>query len=505
MRKILGFYSALFTDYFTEGTAIADYKAIFKGAGDLTLPLSSLISSITSHITSSDSNKFEGHITQHSQEWCSALMRQKRRTWSPKDSFETTLVQDDGGVAPSTIRDLNIDDVSGLLKAIKLVWEILKAKPDEDDVERLEDQLVGFSFLLSEVPDILTSALHLDSSFYDTLSFLASHTIPVLRYAALKIIRKLCGDTKAEVDRVSLEGLVENMGGIDKFCVALSSCAPEMRRPDGDVYIIRSTRLYLEVIAGLHGSWPEHCRRLYAPQFMVIADNLATDSDGDVDFGLIWGTHRAWKALLQVLFRCEEHEPGFIQHLLSTSSAHEAELKLVIALTPWDHNTFSDSDADPHSGIPAMVRYTIDTWRQQQLSEDDVLLRLEELRYFLKQRIERGVSERQSKAMLDAAREVLTELRPLFVQAGLEKGTENKEEGEMNIEDEDKPEGKGKGKGTDDEDEAQKDEDADEDEDENQHRETGTENAAEHEEAAALESIPPTTGVVNDLETGGDV
>ncbi|THH30653.1 hypothetical protein EUX98_g3516 [Antrodiella citrinella] len=516
MRKILDFYSAVCTHYFDEESAISDYEEIFKGVGDISLPLSSLIRSVTSHITSRGS-KFEGHITQRSQEWRSSLMFQELpRTWSPEDRLKTRLVQDNGDVVSSTIHDLNMDDAPGLLKAIELVWKILKAKPyvrdaeldkddaelrlDKDDVERLEDQLVGFSFILSEVPDILTGTPRLDSSFYETLSFLASHTIPVLRYAALKIIRKLCGNTEAGVDLESLECLVKSMGGIDKFCVALSSCAPEMRVPDnGDNYIVWSTQAYLEVVAGLCGSWPKHFRHLYAPQLMVIADNLATASDGTVNWDLIrldcW---YAWKPLVQILFRCEEHEPGFIQHLLFTSSACEAEPKLLIACTPW-HTRFHDSDAHPHSCIPVMVRYTVDTWHQQQLSRNDVLIVLR-FHWHLKQRIAKGVSEDQSAAMLDAAREVWKELLPLFVQADLEEGTENKE-GEMDIGEEDKEEGKGKGKDVDKEDEAQKKRDADE----GQLKETRIENEAVHWEAFALKTIPVATRVSNDLETGSDV
>ncbi|THH27539.1 hypothetical protein EUX98_g6650 [Antrodiella citrinella] len=319
---------------------------------------------------------------------------------------------------------------------------------------------------------------HLDSSFYDSLSFLASHTIPIVRYAALKIIRNLCGDTEGEVDQGSLEGLVENMGDIDKFCAVLSSCAPEMRRPeDENDYIIRSTRVYLELVGGLCGSWMEHFRRQYAPQLMAIADNLATNSDGDVDWGL-----------------CEEHEPGFIQHLPSTSSAHEAELKLDIARTPW-WSGFSDSDAHPHSCIPVMVKYTVDTWARQKLLEGHVLRGLRWLRYDLKDRIDEGVLGNQSKAMLDAACGVWDKLQPLFVQAGLEEGSENKEEGEMIIEE-------GEGEEVDDTDMVQKEGQADKD----QSKETKAEheNESEHEEAAAIESIPPTTGVVYDLEAGGD-
>ncbi|THH30650.1 hypothetical protein EUX98_g3512 [Antrodiella citrinella] len=425
VREVLNIYSVVSAFVAAWNPVPLDHTIFTEGGVSI---LSKAVRSVVSNMTGAKLG-FTGsteHTHASRDKWHSHLMSRMWRPWSAERTVHSTvLIQDDDSLATVDVNGLNVDDVAGLVTAIQVFQELSNSLGTEDTRRRsYEDLLVSCSFLLSEVPDYHTKMYRLNTSFYDTLSFLASHATPVLRNTGLKIIRNLCGCTETEVDQKCLEGFVGSMGGIDKFCEALSFCAPEMRRPldnDDSDHIIESTHAYLNIIAGLslQRTWLEHVRHRYAPKLLSLADNMMSDSHGNIDRVLIWRVRwNTWRSLVQVLFQCEEHEPGFIRNLPSKSTENEAELVRAIACTPWDVR-FSEPYPLPDSCIPAMMNFTIDTWRQQQL-EGLVMMQFIYLSSGLTKRMEDGVGNRQSAAMLAAARKVLRELRDLRVRAGVE-------------------------------------------------------------------------------------
>ncbi|THH29076.1 hypothetical protein EUX98_g5116 [Antrodiella citrinella] len=258
--------------------------------------------------------------------------------------------------------------------------------------------------LLSEIPMI--HAEPQCSELYDILLWSMTHPNIALRHAGLKLTRVLCG-MEMDVDDACLSCLVYNMGGIENFCTALSSSAPVLygktvdsrqRSPEYYLWIIA----FLDIVAALASreEWIQHVVDHFAPKCLAFANymkspvglkkwnilpSIHTFIGWEKDFrdwklsqevpvyyspGLYMNSYvrDVWRCLVQILLRCELHNPGFINvSSPDTLSPHpeqkpQLHLKLVFACAPWQ---ICDSHPIPDSLIPAMMEFTQMTVRNQ--------------------------------------------------------------------------------------------------------------------------------------------